>query len=173
MCSTLLHCVRSFSRRSYECSEVEFRYNNSKDTKTFYHILLKMRRGLISSKTKSQLKIRLSLIEPRFDLKLSKIWFLRAKHGKAQIKYSKKPLNKKRFQTEILWRTRLQDGIFRVTDGRLLRGRACADSTSLRSGRSALLRNAVRYMHFVADKRRIFAVTDSKFTACARICRRS
>ncbi|EEF12531.1 hypothetical protein CAMRE0001_2998 [Campylobacter rectus RM3267] len=28
--------------KSYECSEVEFRYNNSKDTKTFYHILLKM-----------------------------------------------------------------------------------------------------------------------------------
>ena len=42
MCSALLHCVRSFSRRSYECSEVEFRYNNSKNTKTFYHILLKM-----------------------------------------------------------------------------------------------------------------------------------
>ena len=27
---------------SYERSEVEFRYNNSKDTKTFYNILLKM-----------------------------------------------------------------------------------------------------------------------------------
>ena len=28
--------------KSNECSEVEFRYNNSKDTKTFYYILLKM-----------------------------------------------------------------------------------------------------------------------------------
>ena len=44
--------------------ECEFRYNNSKDTKTFYHILLKIIRGLISSKTKSQLKTRLSSVEP-------------------------------------------------------------------------------------------------------------
>ena len=51
--------------KSYKRNEVEFRYNNSKDTKTFYHILLKMIRGLVSSKTKSQLKIRLSLIEPK------------------------------------------------------------------------------------------------------------
>ena len=51
---------------SYERSEVEFRYNNSKDTKTFYHILLKMIRGLISSKTKSRLKIRLTYLEPCF-----------------------------------------------------------------------------------------------------------
>ena len=49
---------------SYERSEVEFRYNDSKDTKTFYHILLKMIRGLISSKTKSRLKIRLTYLEP-------------------------------------------------------------------------------------------------------------
>ena len=42
MRSALLHCVRSFSRRSYECSEVEFRYNNNKDTKELHHILLKM-----------------------------------------------------------------------------------------------------------------------------------
>ena len=47
--------------------ECEFRYNNSKDTKTFYHILLKMIRGLISSKTKSQLKIRLTYLEPNFN----------------------------------------------------------------------------------------------------------
>jgi len=39
-----------------------------KDTKTFYHILLKIIRGLISSKTKSQLKIRLSLIEPKINI---------------------------------------------------------------------------------------------------------
>ena len=31
--------------------ECEFSYNNSKDTKTFYPILLKMIRGLISSNT--------------------------------------------------------------------------------------------------------------------------
>ena len=54
--------------KSYKRSEVEFRYNNSKDTKTFYHILLKMIRGLVSSKTKSQLKIRLSLIEPKINI---------------------------------------------------------------------------------------------------------
>ena len=47
--------------------ECEFRYNNSKDTKTFYHILLKMIRGLISSKTKSQLKIHLTYLEPNFN----------------------------------------------------------------------------------------------------------
>ena len=34
--------------------------------KTFYHILLKMIRGLIGSKTKSQLKIHLSYVEPFF-----------------------------------------------------------------------------------------------------------
>ena len=28
--------------KGYECSEVEFRYNNNKDTKELYHILLKM-----------------------------------------------------------------------------------------------------------------------------------
>ena len=33
--------------------------------KTFYHILLKMIRGLIGSKTKSRLKIRLSYVEPK------------------------------------------------------------------------------------------------------------
>ena len=33
--------------------EREFRYDNGKDTKTFYHILLKTIRGLISNKTKS------------------------------------------------------------------------------------------------------------------------
>ena len=48
--------------------ECEFRYNNSKDTKTFYHILLKMIRGLISSKTKLQLKICLSSVEPTYFL---------------------------------------------------------------------------------------------------------
>ena len=31
--------------------ECKFRFNNGKDTKTFYHILLKMIRGLVSSKT--------------------------------------------------------------------------------------------------------------------------
>ena len=61
MRSALLHCVRSFSRRSYERSEVEFRYNNSKDAKQakrsrsdvsikeLYHIVLKLIRGLISN----------------------------------------------------------------------------------------------------------------------------
>ena len=49
--------------------ECEFRYNNSKDTKTFYHILLKMIRGLISSKTKSQLKIHLSSVEPFLNIR--------------------------------------------------------------------------------------------------------
>ena len=55
--------------KSYKRSEVEFRYNNSKDTKTFYHILLKMIRGLVSSKTKSQLKICLSSVEPKINIK--------------------------------------------------------------------------------------------------------
>ena len=50
--------------------ECEFRYNNSKDTKTFYHILLKMIRGLIGSKMKSQLKIRLTYLEPNVFIRL-------------------------------------------------------------------------------------------------------
>ena len=45
----LLRFARYCVLKSYKRSEVEFRYNNSKDTKTFYHILLKMIRDLASS----------------------------------------------------------------------------------------------------------------------------
>ena len=95
-------------------------------------------------------------------------------------------------RTEILWRKRLKNGIFGgiaptqdpfdadvfyVADGwgssyASMRLRRMSFATGEETA-SALLRNAVRCMHFVADKRRVFAVTDSKFTACARICRRS
>jgi|GEM_PF-5871589 len=56
--------MRAMFLKSNEHSKVEFRYNNSKDTRESYYILLKIIRGLISSKTKSQLKIRLSSVEP-------------------------------------------------------------------------------------------------------------
>ena len=49
MRSALLHCVRSFSRRSYEHSEVEFRYNTKTIQENLYQKLLKLIRGLISS----------------------------------------------------------------------------------------------------------------------------
>ena len=45
--------------------ECEFRYNTKTTQEDLYQKLLKLIRGLISSKTKSQLKIRLSLIEPK------------------------------------------------------------------------------------------------------------
>ena len=45
----LLHCVRSFSRRSYERSEVEFRYNTKTTQENLYQKLLKLIRGLIGS----------------------------------------------------------------------------------------------------------------------------
>ena len=46
--------------------ECEFRYNTKTKQEDLYQKLLKLIRGLISSETKSQLKIRLSLIEPLF-----------------------------------------------------------------------------------------------------------
>ena len=42
MRSALLHCVRIFSRRSYECSEVEFRYNTKTTQENLYQKLLKL-----------------------------------------------------------------------------------------------------------------------------------
>ena len=81
MCSALLHCVRSFSRRSYECSEVAFRYNNSKDAKTSETLTkwclhkralsycAKIDKRSYKQQRKSQLKIRLSLIELNLNRK--------------------------------------------------------------------------------------------------------
>jgi len=65
MRSALLRCTYRFSRRSYERIEVEFRYNTKTAQENLYQKLLKLIRDLIISKAKSQLKICLSLIEPK------------------------------------------------------------------------------------------------------------
>ena len=49
MRSALLHCIRSFSRRSYEHSKVEFRHDTKTTQKNLYQNLLKLIRGLASS----------------------------------------------------------------------------------------------------------------------------
>ena len=46
---------------------LKFRYNTKTTQENLYQKLLKLIRDLISSKTKSQLKIRLSLIEPNLN----------------------------------------------------------------------------------------------------------
>ena len=42
MRSALLHCIRSFSRRSYEHSEVEFRHDTKTTQENLYQKLLKL-----------------------------------------------------------------------------------------------------------------------------------
>ena len=77
MYSALFHCVRSFSRRSYERSEVEFRYNNKTSEaltkRCFYKRALsycaKIDKRSCKQQRKSQLKIRLSLIELNLNRK--------------------------------------------------------------------------------------------------------
>ena len=86
-----------------------------------------------------------------------------------------------KLRTEILWRKRLENGIFDaivptqdpfdadvfyVADGwgssyASMRLRRMSFATGEETA-SALLRNAVRCMHFSADAQHIFAVTDSK-----------
>lgn len=86
-----------------------------------------------------------------------------------------------KLKTEILWRKRLENGIFGsiaptqdpfcadvfyVADGwgssyASMRLRRMSFATGEETA-SALLRNAVRCMHFSADAQHIFAVTDSK-----------